>query len=223
MYTDVHSREKEICRSIQQSHRHSSTNFYEVEGGIPVDPHFTMSSLPPVALRVVDGKVLISGEKLERLYCKLPVLKFLIDGHPLMAMPTDNQNHKDQGDALRNVQIDDDFGIEKSDLLNLFAFFSPAERLPESTHDWQRLQSVATILGGCDEIDAAYKHYAEGLSRYNPTSPLDDFQEKYEWRTVDQRETGRRVDVEKEGFVFTSTIVQPSTTVKCCLRRCKED
>ena len=142
-----------------------------------------MSSYPPVALHVVDGKVLISGERLERLYCKLPVLKYLIDGHPMMTKPTDaaHQNQEDAGDTLQNVQLDDDFGIEKSDMLNLFAFFSPAERLPESKQDWQCLQRVATILGGCDDIDLAYKQH-----HYNPSSPTEDVQEQYDWKTVDE-------------------------------------
>lgn len=49
-----------------------------------------MSSQSPVALHLVGGKVLISAERLERLYCKLPVLKFLVDGHPLMLTTADH-------------------------------------------------------------------------------------------------------------------------------------
>lgn len=99
-------------------------------------------------------------------------------------------------------------------MLQLVSFLSPAERLRESTHDWKRLQSVATILGGSDDIDAAYKQ--QDLHWYNPSIPSEDFQDKYDWRTVDEefvshRETSEKIlELEEQGFVFASAIVKPS-------------
>jgi hypothetical protein len=76
--------------------------------------------------------------------------------------------------------LDQEYGIFQHKWTLLVDFFSPACLEPTTMDDWDCLKRVATILGGSDSVDTAYK-----LVQYNHiVLPQDDVHDFYFWISI---------------------------------------
>jgi hypothetical protein len=115
-----------------------------------------------------------------------------MEGHPRMQQqpkrqrqrqpqPQDGSNHKEEENKESyDFELYQEYGIFQHEWTLLVDFFSPACLEPTTTDDWDRLKRVATVLGGSDSVDTAYK-----LVQYNRiVLPQDDVHDVYSWISV---------------------------------------
>jgi hypothetical protein len=133
-------------------------------------------------IQLSDGAIVwITDDRLGRLYQGLPVLQYLLEGHPGMIKP------RPQGDSLYDFCLDGAFSIDQREWRLLVDFFSPTLLPPTNPEDWDRLKRAANVLGS-DDVDKAYQWDLQ----HRMVRPSDDPHEVFHWVSV-------IVDTEKRG------------------------
>jgi hypothetical protein len=116
------------------------------------DDEMTTTKTACKRIQLSDGAIVwITDNRLGRLYQGLPVLQYLLEGHPGMTKP------RPQGDNLYDFGLDETFGIDQHEWSLLVDFFSPACLPPTTREDWDRLKRASNVLGSSDDVDWAYQ------------------------------------------------------------------
>jgi hypothetical protein len=139
------------------------------------DDEMTTTKTACKRIQLSDGAIVwITDNRLGRLYQGLPVLQYLLEGHPGMTKP------RPQGDNLYDFGLDEAFGIPQQEWSLLVGFFSPARLPPTTPADWDRLKRAANVLGSSDDVDKAYLLDVQNRM----VRPSDDRQEVFEWASA---------------------------------------
>jgi hypothetical protein len=142
------------------------------------DDETTTTTIPTCCKRIQlsDGAIVwITDDRLGRLYQGLPVLQYLLEGHPGMT-----KKPRPQDDSLYDFCLDETYGIHQQEWSLLVGFFSPARLPPTKPEDWDRLKRAANVLGSSDDVDKAYLLDVQNRM----VRPSDDRQEVFEWLTI---------------------------------------
>lgn len=164
---------------------------------------------PPTILCTGGGKVLVTQDRLQRLYDELPALQYILEGHPSFKKTGASAEDTNMLTAnnVREVTLHADFAVSHEDLLALLGFFSRAEQSPETIEGWNRLHRVCLVLGGSSTVDEAFK---EILKKVGPSHPMTDTNDNFLWRSIVPRQMSRQqalhrtMEIEDEGYYLVS-------------------
>lgn len=154
-----------------------------------------------------DDKAFIpmKGDKLEKLFLKMPTLRHLLLGHP--GMEPKAQDVREDGTIL--LELSETFGIDHASFLYLLHCVFGLQPLPHPLqHPLERenLLTTLTTLGGCEELE-------ERLAKQrmtNPLKPEDDFNGDYTWRVFPYSLSVADLrPLEQEGYFYSTS--EPSS------------
>ena len=137
-----------------------------------------------------DGNCLISRERLLKLMGMMPVLNFLIFGHPNMKKTHDIQDNK------LLISTPYDFNIKRSNFVFLIEVAFDIINLLNycDTKQLDELMNIVTILGGCTYIENKLRsmlnkenketEQSNYLKQMNPMTPEQDDNKLFSWSFV---------------------------------------
>ena len=148
------------------------------------------------------GMVPMGRNRLDVVLQKMPVLCFLLLGHPQMKAKTFQDR-----DGMKVLKIPPDLNVSQQEFLAVIHAVLGLTRFPHPEMDAtqrQRLLHTISILGGCEDLEQNLRH---GGYTSLPRKPSQDSYNEYEWQILRTPQTQGvaatdATEMAAQGFTF---------------------
>ena len=126
------------------------------------------------------GVIVMSGNRLKRILDKMPVLRFLLLGHPDMQP----NKLKELKNGAKLLVIHADLEVSEQDFINLVHAILDVRSVPDpETVQGQAIWNTITKLGGCKDLENRIRRQgaATHSTKETPMVPVDDVDGEYLW------------------------------------------
>ena len=208
-------------KTSQTAHKHNPPLLLRVLRhchSVTIIMSFTDDAMPYYWIECCDGNMVpVEKGRLRELLKLMPILEYLLFGHPQMAPKVLKIR-----DGMTVLQIPPDLGINGATFVLVMNCALEITPLPVTDKANLLCEAVA-VLGGCESLEKRMRH----IDFYSPLSPEEDTQNKFDWqlfvksvyRDINMYDTKDYIEL---GYSFVSRTMVENNQVMYLFRRPKQ-
>ena len=167
-------------------------------------------------VKCIDGSIIISDERLSKLFEEMPILKMILIGHDNMKINNDKE-----------LTFHKDLNINYKGFTNLLMCSIGICEIPNDPNEQNKIITMANALGGCSSleekiklkilkknIDKELKIFS--MKRQEAISPVTDIHNIFEWISIGPQYCYQNIsnsnELHSKGFQYISSQPQVNHT-----------